>query len=65
MPNRYGLGHLAFRVEDVAATLAAVVAAGGGAAGDVSTAEVDGVGTLEFVYARDPEGNVLELQRWR
>ena len=64
-PNRYGLGHLAFRVDDVTATLDAVLAAGGGTLGSVSTAEVAGVGTLEFVYARDPEGNILELQSWR
>lgn len=64
MPNRYGFGHLAFRVDDVAATLAAVEAAGGSAAGRVAVADVEGVGRLEFVYARDPEGNVLELQRW-
>ncbi|MEQ9400895.1 MAG: VOC family protein [Longimicrobiales bacterium] len=64
-PNRFGLGHLAFRVDDVRRVLDAVLAAGGSAQGQVSGAHVEGVGTLEFVYARDPEGNVLELQSWR
>ncbi len=64
MPTRPGFGHIAFRVEDVPGTLRAVVAAGGSALGEVSGADVDGVGRLTFVYARDPEGNVLELQSW-
>ena len=62
--NRKGLGHLAFAVDDVAATLEQVLARGGQALGEVVTREVEGVGTLTFVYATDPEGNVLELQRW-
>ena len=63
-PVRPGYGHIAFRVDDVDATLAAVVASGGSTLGRVSRADVDGVGRLTFVYARDPEGNVLELQNW-
>jgi glyoxylase I family protein len=62
--NRMGFGHLAFAVDDVAATLEAVVAAGGSALGEVVRTEVAGVGTLTFTYARDPEGNILELQAW-
>ena len=62
--NRKGLGHLAFAVDDVAATLEQLLASGGQALGEVVTREVEGVGTLTFVYATDPEGNVLELQRW-
>ena len=33
--------------------------------GVLSTNRVEGVGLLTFVYARDPEGNVIELQSWR
>ena len=62
--NRKGLGHLAFAVDDVAATLRQVLARGGQALGEVVTREVEGVGTLTFVYATDPEETVLELQRW-
>ena len=62
--NRHGYGHLAFAVPDVDAALAAVVAEGGRPLGQVASVEVPGAGRLTVVYARDPEGNVLELQRW-
>jgi len=44
--------------------LQAVIAAGGGAVGNIATTEVSGVGSLRVVYARDPEGNIVELQKW-
>lgn len=62
--NQPGFGHIAFLVDDVAATLEAVLRAGGGAVGERVTRRVEGVGTLEAVYARDPEGNIVEIQRW-
>ena len=62
--NEPGFGHLAFLVDDVGAALQAVQRAGGGAVGEVSTTQVAGVGMLKVVYARDPEGNILELQNW-
>jgi catechol 2,3-dioxygenase-like lactoylglutathione lyase family enzyme len=62
--NRHGWGHLAFAVPDVEGALAAVVAEGGRTLGQVSSVEVPGAGRLTVVYARDPEGNLLELQRW-
>lgn len=65
VPNRPGLGHLAFQVEDVPATLERVVAGGGRTLGEPVEVEVAGAGQLHFVYARDPEGNIVELQRWR
>ena len=62
--NRPGLAHLAFSVEDVEAARDAVLAAGGKSVGDLVSVEVAGVGELTFVYMTDPEGNVIELQRW-
>lgn len=62
--NRAGFGHLAFGVDDVEATLAEMIAAGGAAHGEVVQTQVPGVGTLTFTYARDPEGNLIELQAW-
>lgn len=62
--NRPGLAHLAFQVEDVPAALAEVLAAGGGQLGELVRVEVPGVGQLVFVYASDPEGNLIELQKW-
>jgi len=62
--NRPGFGHIAFAVEDVGAAREAVLAAGGAEVGSLTTVSVAGVGTITFVYLTDPEGNILELQRW-
>jgi predicted enzyme related to lactoylglutathione lyase len=62
--NHPGFGHLAFLVDDVAAALDAVLRAGGSAVGEISGTDVPGVGRLRAVYARDPDGNILELLRW-
>ena len=62
--NECGFAHIAFAVDDVDQALQALIAAGGGAVGEIATAEVDGVGLLRVVYARDPEGNIVELQKW-
>jgi predicted enzyme related to lactoylglutathione lyase len=62
--NEPGFGHLAFLVGDVDAALKAVLSAGGSTVGRVCSTEVKGVGSLRVVYARDPEGNILELQHW-
>jgi len=51
-------------VDDVNEALEAVIAAGGGAVGEIATTEVKGVGLLRVVYVRDPEGNIVELQKW-
>jgi len=62
-PNRPGLGHLAFEVEDVKATRKKVLALGGGSVGEVVKVGIQGVGGLEFAYLTDPEGNIIEVQR--
>jgi catechol 2,3-dioxygenase-like lactoylglutathione lyase family enzyme len=62
--NRPGLGHLAFAVEDVKAACQAVLSAGGSMLGEIVTVEIPGAGEIIFAYAADPEGNLLELQRW-
>ena len=63
--NRPGFAHIAFEVDDVKKTLAEVLAAGGGQVGEVVTAAYpDGMEAV-FVYASDPEGNIIELQSWR
>ena len=63
-PNTRGFGHLAFEVDDVAKVLKQMEAIGGRRNGDIVSRYVDGVGTITFVYARDPEGNLIELQSW-
>ncbi len=62
--NRPGFGHIAFAVEEVGAAREAVLAAGGAEVGPITTVPIPGAGTISFVYLRDPEGNILELQRW-
>ena len=62
--NRTGFGHIAFQVEDVETARQAVMAAGGSPVGDLVTVPVQGAGTVTFVYMKDPEGNIIELQRW-
>lgn len=62
--NRPGFGHIAFAVDDVEAARQAVLAAGGGELGKVVSVEVAGAGTITFAYLTDPEGNIIEVQRW-
>ncbi len=62
--NRLGFGHVAFAVDDIAVARAAVLAAGGGDLGKVVHREISGAGRIVFVYMTDPEGNILELQKW-
>jgi predicted enzyme related to lactoylglutathione lyase len=62
--NRPGFGHIAFAVDDVQAAREAVLAAGGGAVGEMVSLPVHGAGTVTFAYVTDSEGNVIELQHW-
>jgi len=62
--DRPGFAHIAFAVDDVAVTRDAVLAAGGGAVGDLVSVEIPGAGHITFAYVTDPEGHLLELQRW-
>lgn len=63
--NRPGIAHIAFEVDDVEATLKEIISAGGSSIGELVTAAYpDGLEAV-FVYAKDPEGNIIELQSWR
>jgi predicted enzyme related to lactoylglutathione lyase len=61
--NRVGFTHIAFAVADVEAARMAVIAAGGQAVGTVESIEIAGAGRITWTYVRDPEGNLIELQR--
>jgi len=63
--NRPGIAHIAFEVDDVETTLEQIISAGGSSIGDLVTAVYPDGKEAVFVYARDPEGNILELQSWR
>ena len=62
--NRPGLAHLAFGVDDVEAATEQVLAEGGRRVGELVTVEIPGAGTIAFIYVTDPEGNIIELQKW-
>ena len=64
--NRPGLAHLAFEVDDVRETLKKVIACGGSTVGELVTADNPNNDNKRavFVYARDIEGNIIELQSW-
>lgn len=63
--NQPGFAHIAFEVDDVRATLQEVLAQGGGQIGEVAEAIYPGNLKATFVYARDIEGNIIELQSWQ
>jgi catechol 2,3-dioxygenase-like lactoylglutathione lyase family enzyme len=65
LANREGLSHIAFEVDDVVQALEIVQQHGGRAIGAIVSHPVPGVGSLTFVYAADPEGNLIELQSWQ
>ena len=63
--TRPGLMHLAFQVDDAAETHARILAAGGSKLGEVvDSGLIPGVGRAHFTYARDPDGNIVELISW-
>ncbi len=62
--NREGFAHIAFAVDDVKKCLAKLKENGGTAVGEVVTSQMDGGRTINVVYARDPEGNIIEIQKW-
>ena len=62
--NRPGFGHIAFAVESVEEARAAFLAAGGSVVGEVVTSTTSAGTRVTWCYVRDPEGNVVELQRW-
>ncbi len=63
--NSLGFAHIAFEVDDVKASLKEVIREGGGQIGEVVSVEYPGKVYATFVYAKDPEGNILELQSWK
>ena len=63
--NRKGFGHIAFVVDDVQAVLEKVLENGGSVVGEIVESEIKNAGIITFVYARDLDGNIIELQSWR
>jgi len=65
LPNKRGFGHIAFEVDNVEKVFKTLKANGGTACGKITTHKVDGIGIITFIYARDPDGNIIELQSWK
>jgi len=64
MANCIGYTHIAFEVEDVEITLKHALNNGAKVLGKVTEKIIENVGALKFVYFRDPEGNIIEIQSW-
>jgi catechol 2,3-dioxygenase-like lactoylglutathione lyase family enzyme len=62
--NQCGFAHIAFEVDDVEAILQKLLASGGGQLGELVITEYADGRKATFVYASDPEGNIIELQSW-
>jgi catechol 2,3-dioxygenase-like lactoylglutathione lyase family enzyme len=65
MPNTRGFGHIAFEVDSVETILEKLLKNGGKAFGNITKRNVEGVGEITFIYVRDPEENLIELQSWK
>ena len=63
--NRKGFGHIAFKVDDVHEVLTRLLAYGGTQVGDVIETAIANAGQLTFVYAKDIDGNIIEIQHWQ
>jgi len=63
--NTSGFAHIAFQVDDVEKKHKEVLAHGGKELGEIQTIDIPGAGRLTLDYMTDPEGNIIELQRWR
>ena len=62
--TRSGFAHLAFEVDDVDSRRSQIKELGGDDYGDLVTIDIPGAGKLTLLYMTDPEGNIVELQKW-
>ncbi|MDF9825655.1 glyoxylase I family protein [Breznakia sp. PF5-3] len=63
--NKQGFAHLAFQVDDVESMVSKVIKAGGSMVGEIVKTMYPNNKEATFVYVRDPEGNIVELQSIR
>lgn len=63
--NKTGFRHIAFSVESVKKTLKKIIDNGGKALGKITEKEIEGAGKIRFIYTTDPEGNIIEIQKWK
>jgi predicted enzyme related to lactoylglutathione lyase len=63
--NDFGFGHIAFHTNNVEETIDRIIAEGGSKYGELIEKEIQGLGIIKAIYAKDPEGNIIEIQNWR
>lgn len=63
-PHRLGFGHIAFQVDNVQEVVELALSHGATMQGEMVAVDIPGAGKIDWVYVRDPEGNVVEIQRW-
>ncbi len=62
--NETGFAHVAFRVDSVQKYVDRILEHGGTFYGEIADTDIEDVGHLTVVYMRDPEGNIVEIQKW-
>ena len=62
--NRPGFAHIAFEVDDIEEKRNQIKHFGGEDYGNLVTIDISGAGKLSLIYMTDPEGNIVELQKW-
>ena len=62
--NRPGFCHICFAVDSVEEARAEFLANGGSTIGEVVTLTTSAGSKVTWCYVADPEGNIVELQRW-
>jgi lactoylglutathione lyase len=64
LANRKGFGHIAFKVDNVKEVLDRLLINGGTQLGKIVETEIRNAGKITFVYAKDIDGNLIEIQYW-
>ena len=62
--NKTGFTHIAFLVDDVEGTVELLKKNGGTIVGEIVTQEYTNGKIGTFVYCKDIEGNIVEIQKW-
>lgn len=63
--NKIGFSHIAFHVESVEQVLENLLKSGGEKNSEIIKKDYGDLGLLTVVYAKDPDGNYVEIQNWR
>ena len=62
--NTPGITHIAFEVNDVNKLYKKVIENGGKKVGEIITLKRSDGKKVKWCYVKDPEGNMIELQKW-